>query len=128
MASALHDYLLAKCISVCNAAVSTAARLHQRGVPCRYDAFATYVVYAVQQLLPDNRCVINEPVEDSDLHLALEDLEQLQPSQLNSVTCWLEKQVSDMCRLAASPVGLIDHLSLDHLSLDHLSLDHLCVP
>lgn len=104
------------------------ARLHQPSVRCRFHAFATYVVYGIQQLLPDNRCVIKEPVEDCEFHLALEDLEKLQPSQLNSVTCWLEKQVSDMCRLAVSPVNLIGHLSLDNLSLDRLSLDLLFAP
>ena len=74
----------------------------------RFQAFASSVIYAIQQLLPDNDCIVREPGEDDDFVLALADLEKLQPTQLNAVTCWLEKQVADMSRLAASPV---QHLS-----------------
>lgn len=70
------------------------------------------MIYAIQQMLPDNTCVEGVPGEDNDLYLALEDLEKMQPSHLNSVTCWLEKQVADVSRLAASPVNCLCHLFL----------------
>ena len=74
------------------------------------------MIHALQQLLPDNACVEGAPGQDSNLYLALEDLEKLQPPQLNSVTCWLEKQVADVSRLAMSPVKRVRHLCLGHVN------------
>lgn len=79
------------------------------------------MIYAIQQLLPDNTCVEGVPSEDNNLYLALEDLEKMQPSHLNSMTCWLEKQVADVSRLAISPVHCLRHLFLTILYLPILS-------
>lgn len=80
---------------------------------CRFHAFASPMVHALHYLLPDNTCIEGVPGE-IDLHLTLEDLEKLPPSQLNSVTWWLEKQVADVSKLAVSPVNCLRHLCLDY--------------
>ena len=72
---------------------------------CRYHAFAAPIIRTIQQLQPSNNCKVREPGEDDDFCLALEDLERLQPTQLLALTQWLERQVADMGRLIASPVG-----------------------
>ena len=71
------------------------------------------MIHALHYLLPDNTCIEGVPGE-TDLHLSLEDLEKLPPSQLNSVTWWLEKQVADVSKLAVSPVNCLRHLCLDY--------------
>ena len=59
-------------------------------------------------MLPtSHNCIVREPGEDDDYVLALADLERLQPSELTVITSWLEKQVAEMSRLAASPVSSI---------------------
>lgn len=103
------------------------ASVEQQSVRCRFHAFATPMIYAIQQLLPHNSSIEGVPGEDFDLYLALEDLEQMQPSHLNSVTCWLEKQVADVSRLAVLPVSLRP-LCLDNDVPTKCCLDHNVLP
>ena len=102
---------------MCSGVVTTKARVEQQSVHCRFHAFATPMIHAIQQLLPDNTCVEGVPGEDNDLYLALEDLEKMQPPHLNSMTGWLEKQVADVSRLAVSQVQCLRPLCLDHVVL-----------
>ncbi len=63
------------------------------------------MIHTVQTLLPVHESVINDPGDDMDFALYLEDVQKLTPAVLQNMTKWLERQITDTITLATAQAG-----------------------